>query len=175
MTLRDKLFSFDGRLRRSDYWFISICMGLSIFVVTEIVMLLVFGPDYSIFTGGLDAPERRATAGWPYIVQALINTAGIWPNMAISAKRAHDRDKSARTVLTILAGIWVLNYTQLPILNAAAGMVDTTPGLVGYMVVNLIVLAACIYLFVVVGCLDGTHGPNRFGPSPKADDLAEAV
>lgn len=175
MTLRDKLFSFDGRLRRSDYWFISICMGVSIFFVTEVVMLLGFGPDYCLLTSGFDAAERRATAGWPYALQMLINAVTIWPSFAMSAKRAHDRDKSAKTVLFVMAAVLVFNYAQLLVVEVTAAAVATAPGLVGYLIFNLVVLAACIYIFVVVGCLDGTRGPNRFGPSPKSDDLAEAV
>lgn len=44
-----------------------------------------------------------------------------------------------------------------------------------YGAAGLVMLAAMIYLLVVVGFLDGTPGPNRFGPSPKGvgGDTAE--
>ena len=53
MSLRDKMFSFDGRQRRQDYWLISIGLGLSVFFLTEIVMWSVFGRDYSLIGGAL--------------------------------------------------------------------------------------------------------------------------
>ncbi len=43
----------------------------------------------------------------------------------------------------------------------------TLTGLASRFFFGLIPLFGWIYLFVVVGCLDGTQGPNRFGPSPK--------
>jgi uncharacterized membrane protein YhaH (DUF805 family) len=38
---------------------------------------------------------------------------------------------------------------------AAAGAISILNGILG------------IYLFIECGCLDGTPGPNRYGPSPK--------
>jgi len=175
MSLRDKMFSFDGRLRRQDYWGISIGLGLAVFILTEAVMLYGFGPRYSLLIGGLAAGELRATEGWPYVVQWLINVVTIWPNLAMSAKRAHDRDKSARFIICLLAVFWVYNILQVPLIGWSSRMAATPLGAAIYLAVSVMTLALCVYLFVVVGCLAGTRGPNRFGPSPKADELAEVT
>jgi len=175
MSLRDKMFSFDGRLRRADYWGISIFLGLIVFVITETVMLYGFGPEYSLFTGGFDAGARRAADGWPYAVQMLLNLVTIWPNFAMSAKRAHDRDKSAKVIIALLAIMWILTTIQVPLMSVYAETF-TSPALsIAYLAYSFGMLGICIYVFVVVGCLDGTKGLNRFGPSPKADELAEAA
>jgi uncharacterized membrane protein YhaH (DUF805 family) len=36
-----------------------------------------------------------------------------------------------------------------------------------FLAIGLIPLIGAIWLFVELGILDGTQGPNRFGPSPK--------
>lgn len=176
MSLRDKMFSFEGRLRRADYWLISICLGVAVFLLTELMMWAVFGPAYSLFTGGfLAAGERRAAETWPYLVQMLVSLLAAWPGFAMSAKRAHDRNKSARLVVTLTAVMWVANFVQLPILNLLGAWVASPAGVFGYFAFSLIILAICIYLFIVVGCLDGTQGPNRYGPSPKGTVAGKAA
>ncbi|MBV7329929.1 DUF805 domain-containing protein [Chloroflexi bacterium TSY] len=55
----------------------------------------------------------------------------LWPNLAVSAKRWHDRDKS---------GWWSL--------------------------IVLIPIIGVIWMLIEVGFLEGTNGPNRFGPEP---------
>ena len=171
MTLRDKIFSFDGRLRRQDYWGISIALGLMVFALTEIVMFAVFGPDYCLFTSGLAAVDRRAADGWPYAVQTLISATTIWPNLAMSAKRAHDRDKSAKLIVTLLVILWLYTFAQVPLTGWMATLATTPSGMAVYVGISLLSLAVSLYTFVVIGCLDGTAGPNRFGPSPKARGL----
>lgn len=180
MSLKDKLFSFEGRLRRQDYWGLSIALGLLIFMLTEGVMLAVFGPQHSVFSSGLEASNRRVADGLPYLVQSLIACLGLWPNLAMSAKRAHDRDKSARFIVTVLAIMWIVSFVQIPLmdhyaLQAENGQPSQLPMIaLGFTIVGLLSLGMSLYTFIVVGCLDGTPGPNRFGPSPKAGERPEA-
>jgi uncharacterized membrane protein YhaH (DUF805 family) len=44
-----------------------------------------------------------------------------------------------------------------------------------FVLIVLIPLIGAIWLFVELGFLDGTPGPNRFGPSPKGIGGPEAV
>lgn len=175
MTLRDKMFSFEGRLRRADYWGISIVLGIIVFVVTEAVMWSVFGPDYSLVTGGLEAGDRRALEVWPFVVQMLISLATFWPSLAMSAKRAHDRDKGARFIVGLLIVFEIYIFAQPLMMGWLMDLATTPLGMVAYLGLTLVALAGAVYVFVTVGCLDGTPGPNRFGPSPKAHELAETA
>jgi len=69
----------------------------------------------------------------------------IIPGIAVTVRRLHDRDMS---------GWWYLGVAVL--------------GQVPY-------LGALIQLgFLVLMCLPGTPGPNRFGPDPKGTDSYEA-
>lgn len=174
MSLRDKMFSFEGRLRRADYWFISIAMGVSVFAVTEILMWSIFGSEYSLLAGGYEADERRVAAVWPCVVQILVSVTTFWPSLAISAKRAHDRNKSAVTIIGILVAFEIYAVTQPVLMGWLTALTVTPVGLAVNIGLILLSLVGAVYIFVVVGCLDGTPGPNRFGPSPKAHELADA-
>lgn len=161
MSLRDKLFSFDGRLRRRDYWAVSIGMGICLWLVTEITFRAIMGSDYSIFSGGLAAYTLRQTGG-ALLLQAAMSLLTIWPVLALTIKRAHDRDNGAGLVIGLLLTSYVTSYLP-PFLMTALGSASMLAGVVA----SLISVGVSLYLFVVLGCLDGTPGPNRFGPSPK--------
>lgn len=74
---------------------------------------------------------------WLYVLFSIFS---LWPSIAVSVKRFHDRDMS---------GWWVL--------------------------MALVPLIGTIFLFVVVGCLRGTVGSNRFGPDPLGSDALDPV
>lgn len=167
MTLRDKIFSFDGRLRRKDYWLISISLGMTVFVLTELAILMIFGPTQSLFGGGFGAYQERANNAQAFFVQNLVGLVTLWPALAMSAKRAHDRDKSARLIISLMLGTFVASYAPAWLWMTYPVEMASPPGVAGYLVFSVVSLVSSIYIFVVVGCLDGTPGPNRFGPSPK--------
>jgi uncharacterized membrane protein YhaH (DUF805 family) len=174
MTVRDKMFSFEGRLRRRDYWAISLCLGIGSFLLIELVMWAVFGSEYSMFTGGMvQASRLRVADRWPYLVQLLLSLCVAWPAFAMSAKRAHDRGKGAALVLTATGLLWINSFGQTFFMNGPAVDDPRLSSILGILALNLVVFAASVYVFVTVGCLDGTPGPNRFGPSPKAAELPE--
>lgn len=167
MSLKDKLFSFDGRLRRQDWWVATICIGLLVNVLIEVVMVLLFGPAYTLVGGGFGAYELRAGRVEVIAVQHLVSLITLWPALAMAAKRAHDRNRSARTVVAVMSASVVVTYA--PTYFWIVVPYDVTSPVMGaaYLIYGLTSLALSLYLFVVVGCLDGTPGPNRFGPSPK--------
>ncbi|MGH6958334.1 MAG: DUF805 domain-containing protein [Caulobacteraceae bacterium] len=109
------LFSFSGRIRRMHYWLASIAVAI-VYVVLLSIVFAIFG--------------NRSVIG-DLIVLVLV-VATMWADLALQAKRWHDRNKSAA---------WLL-ITLIPVLG---------------------------WLWVLIECgfLDGTPGPNRFGPSPK--------
>ena len=86
------LFSFRGRIRRIEYWAVSITIGF--------IILL---PAYVVFE--------------PYSEQAniyvdIMAIFLLWPSLAIQAKRWHDRDKSALWILInlvpVIGFIWAI-------------------------------------------------------------------
>ena len=80
-----------------------------------------------------------------------------WPNLAISVKRLHDRDRSGWYVLIFYvapAFIWEV--------------VDRlTPGAPITLLISVLAAVPALWGLVEMGLRDTVPGPNRFGPSPK--------
>lgn len=167
MSLKDKLFSFDGRLRRRDWWVAGICIAILVNIAIEVAIGLTFGSAYTVIGGGLGAYELRAARIEVIVLQHVISLATLWPALAMAAKRAHDRNRSARTVIAVMLVSVVLTYGPTYFWMIVPYDVTSMATGLGYLGYSLISLVLSLYLFVVVGCLDGTPGPNRFGPSPK--------
>jgi len=93
MTVGQALFSFKGRMKRSDYWLKGFLPLLPLGILNNILM-------YAVATD-----EARAIA----IVIGLIS---LWPALALVVKRLHDRNHSgwfAFIFLIPFAGpIWLL-------------------------------------------------------------------
>lgn len=156
MTFLQKLFSFQGRMRRQDFWIATLSLwGAS---VALIVLLLILGwaPLMQIAAQAETIehapPEEVLRLIKPLIplfgLYALFGLVSIWPALAICAKRLHDRDQS---------GLWLLLYVA----SAVLAVIPLAGAAVG--------LGVRIWWLVNLGILDGTPGDNRFGPSPKPE------
>ncbi len=82
MSLGEVYFSFDGRIGRETYW------------LKGVLPILVI----SAFVGVIDAVVF-AYSSWEGLLRIIWNLLILWPALALSVKRWHDRDKS---------GFWVL-------------------------------------------------------------------
>ena len=85
-----KLFSFDGRVRRTEYW----VMVIAISIVNTIAAFMLRGNGLLVALG------------------VLIILLTIIPGLTTSVKRWHDRDKSGWWILIglipLIGGIWAL-------------------------------------------------------------------
>lgn len=88
-----EFFSFHGRYDRLQYWMVSVGSGLVF--SAAIVVLFLFT---SLSLSGLEEAEPATLIPLLTVLGVLYLTA-IWVQVATSAKRFHDRDKS---------GVWVL-------------------------------------------------------------------
>lgn len=167
MSLKDKLFSFDGRLRRQDWWLAVIGLGVIQTVAVTLLTEALLGPEAYTF--------RDAFAGEPPILdprQTAISVAMalvfIWPSLALATKRAHDRDRSARLTIGLLVASWVVSLAPGSAYDVMiSGRWGETPVDMAFAVLGVGVSLIKLWLIVTLGFLDGTPGPNRFGPSPK--------
>lgn len=112
------LFQFDGRINRAKFWW-----GVGGLIVGYIILGVVYGL--------IDSGAIRGLLGLVYL-------AFIWPSLAISIKRWHDRDKS---------GWWVL--------------------------IGFIPIIGPIWALIETGFLEGTSGPNQYGPDPLQPDMPD--
>lgn len=136
-----RYLEFSGRSRRREYWMFAL-LGLLVYGFCGALM----------FAGGLGTALMASAGGRPdfagasfdasfwfgLAVAVLFGFASLLPAIAVTIRRLHDRD---------LSGWWYLGAIvvgAIPVLGTIASLA-----------------------FLVVMCLDGTPGPNRFGPDPK--------
>lgn len=82
-TVPEVLFTFKGRITRSDFW------------LKGVLPILPFGIFNNILFYGTDSDAARAVS---FILAFLC----LWPSLAIYVKRLHDRDRSGWFLLTLL-------------------------------------------------------------------------
>jgi uncharacterized membrane protein YhaH (DUF805 family) len=137
------LFSFDGRMRRSEYWITN--FGLGIFKA-------VLGVVLAAATGQLGTKD----GGW---ASGVIELLFLWPTLAVMVKRGHDRDRS----IWLSIGVFLIGVVAVIVTSASQLSDANTVAFAG-----LVVTVGCIgFLLIDYGFIDGTQGPNRYGPSPK--------
>lgn len=176
MSLKDKLFGFDGRLRRQDWWSLTILMALASMLFSETIALVVLGPDQSMFFGGFDAVEARLVLPDGVWINMATALPFLWPSLALAAKRAHDRDRSARPAMALTVASYAAALAPPGAFTFAGQLVDRGVWAgVAFLMIGVAGTVGSLYLLVVLGFLDGTPGPNRFGPSPKPGDPASAL
>ena len=97
------LFSFEGRINRAKYW--------AAFVAIQVVVWIV----------AMVAVATNNSFMW--VITGLLVLLAIWPGLAISIKRWHDRGKSGWwifiTFVPLIGGLWALIET---------GFLPGTPG-----------------------------------------------
>ncbi|AVM74019.1 DUF805 domain-containing protein [Magnetospirillum gryphiswaldense] len=93
--MKNLLLSLNGRIPRKTYWMFFLAI-----IVLNVVALtldsLIAGDDIEAFP----------------LFSLIISLAMIWPSIAVSAKRWHDRDKSGWwmliTLIPLVGPIWAL-------------------------------------------------------------------
>ena len=89
--MKDLLFSLNGRIPRKTYW---------IYYLATILALVAA----SVIDGALSATTP--------VVTLLVSLALVWPGIAVTVKRWHDRDKSGWwmliTLVPVIGAIWAL-------------------------------------------------------------------
>ena len=145
MSMSQLLISFRGRLNRKPYWMTAI--GVTIAVAVVLLIAWALTGEYEL-------------AGFIAVLAlfAVLYIPLVWVGLAISAKRLHDRDKSAWWLLLFYAVPLVLSAASSPIGDSAFFL-------------DLAGLAIIIWAFVELGCLRGTMGPNHYGPDPLAPPM----
>lgn len=169
MSLTELLFSFKGRINRKPWWLATIAVGLAASVITGILEALARSSGETIVNPVTHELEPTGIFGLAISIIALAN---LWIAFALSAKRLHDRDRTGwwliwQLLILILAVILVVVAIAVPkeqgaLWYALAG----APGLAAFVI--------SVWLFVQIGFLRGTEGPNRFGPDPLGAMRADA-
>lgn len=143
-TFGQFVFSVQGRISRSQYW---LKWFLPVIAITAVLYIILIATVVSGSTAG---------AGVVGVLLLLFSLITLWPSIAVSVKRIHDRNKSGWLVLALYAPL-ILYY----LLMFTAGQQNPAT-----IIVALIMFGVGIWFFVEFGCMRGTIGENRYGPDP---------
>jgi len=117
MPLRRLLFSFEGRLPRCGFW------------LAQIYLSMV---AYSVVGAAGEVDKLTSLARLPLLgLLVMVECVAVWINLAVLARRWHDRGKSG----------WMSLILLIPVVGV-------------------------VWLYVELGALRGTIGPNRYGGDP---------
>ena len=169
MGLTDLLFSFKGRINRKPWWLATIAVGLTASVITAIIEVIARTSGQTAIDPVTNQVEPTGLLGMLVGIVGLVN---MWIAFALSAKRLHDRDRTAWWL------IWQLLILILAIILVVVAIAEPVEqGAVWYALDDAACIAAfviSVWLFVQIGFLRGTQGPNRFGPDPLGAARADA-
>ena len=152
---------FSGRSRRMEYWMFQLFLFLVYVAVFALMMVSVGGGMMTAATN----PNAILAAGGAMMmiggIYFLFVLAVIIPSIAVTVRRLHDTNRTGWWVLAPLAG-YVLAFVGAAIGGSLGGIVAMIGG-IGALVLALVLL---VFMF-----LEGTRGPNNYGPDPKGEAL----
>jgi uncharacterized membrane protein YhaH (DUF805 family) len=155
MKLSQLLFSSKGRIPRSTWWCFNI--PLIFFIVGGFILMVLYGPQDSV-----DQLALMLFCGYGILCILLI-----YPSLMVNIKRYHDRDKAGWSLLGYYLPAFLF---VLAIILLFSGMVDIFDDIWSAGGV-ILVLAWGVYdisIIVELGLLQGTPGPNKYGPDPRS-------
>ncbi len=149
------LTSFEGRIRRGQYW-----LGLLIIVVAALVLGAIFG---ALFGDGF----------FGRLLVLLITLGLLYPALALGTKRLADRGQPPLPKLAIffVPGVLLtvidafqIGYRPVQGIPGAEGviMMPGTPS----MILGVIALGVGIWALIELGILKGDPEANAYGPPP---------
>ncbi len=111
MSAYQSLFSFKGRLRRSDFWLYS----------TLVFAVMVTAAGLAGALLNIDVADRSDPRALG--LQIAVIAFFMWPNLAVCAKRLHDRDQSGWWILLsflpVIGNAWMI--INLGVMRGTAG------------------------------------------------------
>lgn len=121
---------FQGRSRRSEYWWVALFNVIIAFVAVILLLTL----------GGLN-PESGEMGPLGFLIIGLLGLYGlavIIPGIALFVRRLHDINQTG----WIYLGLFIAGF--IPFIGLLASIAQ-----------------------IVIACIPGTVGPNKYGPDPK--------
>ncbi len=140
MSTKELLFSFHGRIDRKTYWIWNVIYYISII--------------------GFGAGISKLFPAFSYLLLPIFLLVLLIPDLAITTKRWHDRDKSIYWLgLNIPL---VIGRIATPMTSPMAQEPSTSQ-----LFIASISLICGLWILIECGFLKGTSGPNKYGPEPQ--------
>jgi len=150
----------DGRIARGQFWLGSLIVFVAFAIISALLMALGLGVSSTV-TGTVQVNGGEASefmqqnwslAPWPSLILTVVAAA---PLAAVGVKRRHDRNGSGVDVIAFWIVSLLLQF--LAVLGVSGGFLQA---------VGLVMAVWGICLFILLGILKGTPGPNKYGPDP---------
>jgi uncharacterized membrane protein YhaH (DUF805 family) len=148
------MFSFKGRIGRLQYW-----MGAIATLVILVIGFVISGEAVSqafqnAKSEGAELTQAQKEALGPIVIPFVLALfLSVYCSAALYVKRLHDRNKGAMWLLAIYGpAVCSLVFPPLVVLS----------------------LLSNLWVFIELGCMPGTKGPNRFDDGPSSAYLDDA-
>lgn len=164
-----RIVTFSGRARRAEYWWFTLYLFLvGIAVQTGLIAHVAGDPELLV---ALNDPafaqswmkqneDALYMAGYAFAGYLVL---GWLPHLSVTVRRLHDTNRSGWFIfMPFLASLVSIGLAIVVALFSGGNPAGSLPLI---LLVSAIPLAANIW-FLVVLCLPGSHGTNRFGPDP---------
>lgn len=164
------LFGFSGRIGRQTFWLSIVALVVLISVLYIIAGIFLGFPQMN--------PNQPPDFSHPFYKAYFgISLLSLWPSLAISVKRLHDRDRRGwwlllpYALMLIAGAMMMMNPAMMMVPGDLAapipGQTPMSPGpMIAFGIAMLLSMIAMLWLFIVLGFLRGSNGPNRFGADP---------
>lgn len=142
--------NFRGRASRKEFWcfvLIWIVASLCVALCAQFVLLLVFN-----------------TVGISLYVVYGIWLFGIVPYCAVAVRRLHDTGRSAWW-----GGGYLLLSLAVHVVDFFIGLPTAEKGATWIQLAGVQLMVLYLLFLIILFCLPGDKGPNKYGPDPKAD------
>jgi uncharacterized membrane protein YhaH (DUF805 family) len=158
---------FSGRSRRMEFWM----WQLGKFLVSCVIWIVFFALAGTALMSG--DPRQLLAAGGAimtvWFLAVVFGLAILVPDIAVAVRRLHDIDRT---------GWWLLAPLGPYLITIVAGMLAaSSPDMVSaagiLVIVSMVAVLALALVLLVFYFLEGTRGPNRFGPDPKGGTDAQ--
>ena len=173
---------FSGRSRRMEFWMWQV-FKLLIGMVFVVICMVMFGAAFATMGSSKDPAQLIAASGGVLVVMMIYMIFGLAiliPDIAVAVRRLHDSNRSGWWFLAPIASYFIGVMVFGVIAGVGAGMgpdnqVGTgllaTSGIIG--LVWLLVTLGLWLTLIIFWFLDGTPGPNKYGPDPKGRDASQ--
>ncbi|MES2289866.1 MAG: DUF805 domain-containing protein [Pseudomonadota bacterium] len=168
-----KYAQFSGRSRRKEFWMWVLFVILVMIALSIVDAMLGLGGSARTSSATME-PGVTGFGGAAGVTGGVLTTifslAILIPNLAVQVRRLHDTDRSGWWVLLpvvpyVIGIVLMLGGAAGGL--AAGGVTAAAGGALAVGGVMMLIGAICGLVVLVFMCLDGTRGPNRFGPDPK--------
>lgn len=180
-----KYVDFKGRARRQEYWLFWLVQVIFFSILNGVLITLMLQTFSTL--GSASDPSAAFNPGLLILGQIsnVISLGLLIPNLAVGVRRLHDTNRTGWWLILpgsvfIIGLILFLVVTGGQLGDLFAGRYENRPEallpIIGnaFLMIWLPTMIASLVLFVF-NLLDGTAGPNRFGPDPKGRGLMEKV